>query len=272
MLDHPFVGEECDCVGDGISDTPRQSTPSKGCPVGKDSCPDYPGEDNYQNYMDYSEDACLVLFTPDQEERMRFAWEAYRAPISDGVDPDDIEVADIPPADPCSGNDASQNFILELTTDDYGDETSWTIENSMREVVVESKGFLRSEKDYEFGPYCLPPGSYAFILYDSEADSICCEWGEGSFKMILDDKVIYEGPKLITPFNKTNGIERRRRLSLEVEIDGLPRVGVEQQHRRLKGTKESKVSKGSKGSKSGEAESDEAEVLCRERVEFVIEA
>ncbi len=59
-LFHVFEGASCDGRGDKVSDTPFQSSPTFGCPVGKDSCPDAPGRDSVQNYMDYSDDAWYV--------------------------------------------------------------------------------------------------------------------------------------------------------------------------------------------------------------------
>ena len=55
-LYHPFQGETCVGPGDFISDTPKHSTPTAGCPTDppKDSCPYQPGLDSIHNYMDYS--------------------------------------------------------------------------------------------------------------------------------------------------------------------------------------------------------------------------
>lgn len=53
-LIHTFDGDDCDGPGDLVDDTPAQSGPSSGCPVGRDSCPNHPGEDPITNIMDYS--------------------------------------------------------------------------------------------------------------------------------------------------------------------------------------------------------------------------
>ncbi len=56
-LFHVFQGSSCSGSGDYVSDTPIQSTPTRGCPAGKDSCPSVAGLDSINNYMDYSSDA-----------------------------------------------------------------------------------------------------------------------------------------------------------------------------------------------------------------------
>jgi hypothetical protein len=75
-LYHTFEGGCKD--EDMVSDTPAQASASKGCPVGRDSCPDQPGLEPIHNYMDYSDDACLSEFSPGQVERMHAEWQAYR--------------------------------------------------------------------------------------------------------------------------------------------------------------------------------------------------
>lgn len=75
---HVFQGFSCRGSGDFVPDTPVQSSPSFGCPIGKDSCPDKKGLDSVHNYMDYSFDACMDHFTPKQGKRMFSRYTAYR--------------------------------------------------------------------------------------------------------------------------------------------------------------------------------------------------
>jgi Pregnancy-associated plasma protein-A len=79
FLDILGLRNGCISSGDGVSDTPRQSTATRGCPIGKDSCPFRFGLDAINNYMDYSDDACYTEFTPGQEDRMWAMWSEYRA-------------------------------------------------------------------------------------------------------------------------------------------------------------------------------------------------
>ena len=55
---------------DFCNDTPVQKDPSTICDTNKDSCPDEPGKDMIQNYMDYTNDSCMNIFTQDQFRRM----------------------------------------------------------------------------------------------------------------------------------------------------------------------------------------------------------
>lgn len=78
-LMHPFQGTDCTSRGDYVADTPAQKTPSYGCPVTKDSCPDQKGLDNVRNFMDYSDDSCYTGFSAGQRKRLMGIWKEYRA-------------------------------------------------------------------------------------------------------------------------------------------------------------------------------------------------
>ena len=63
------------CGDDGIADTPPQSTYTQGCPTGfRTSCTNGEAGDMYMNYMDYTADACMNLFTEGQKKKMLAAF------------------------------------------------------------------------------------------------------------------------------------------------------------------------------------------------------
>jgi hypothetical protein len=73
------INGDSNCGNDYCSDTPAQSSLTSGCPsttggVSAAGCgtvsPNPPGK-MYQNYMDYSDDRCMTMFTLNQKARMQ---------------------------------------------------------------------------------------------------------------------------------------------------------------------------------------------------------
>jgi PKD repeat protein len=60
-------------VDDFCNDTPEAAAANFGCPAGTNSCTAAPdaGPDMIENYMDYTDDLCMNIFTNDQKMRMR---------------------------------------------------------------------------------------------------------------------------------------------------------------------------------------------------------
>lgn len=83
-LYHIWGDDDGACTGtDYVDDTPNQANSSSGCSSGikTDKCT--PGGNGilYQDYMDYSNDNCLIMFTTEQAERMEYALTTYRSSL-----------------------------------------------------------------------------------------------------------------------------------------------------------------------------------------------
>jgi hypothetical protein len=89
-----------------IGDTPNQLGLTSDCPSGvrTDACSAIAPGINYQNYMDYTEDACYSMFTMKQADRMQWVLDNCRASLktSNGCTP--------PPA--AAGNDSRISAII----------------------------------------------------------------------------------------------------------------------------------------------------------------
>lgn len=81
--DDGYVGCHCD-GSDEVDDTPNQSVATGGCPSFPltDCCTMSSPGVMFMNYMDYSDDACLNMFTKGQVERMRAVFNMERYEMS----------------------------------------------------------------------------------------------------------------------------------------------------------------------------------------------
>ena len=73
FLNLRHIWGDSNCGNDFVSDTPTHQTSNRGCPTGQVSCS---STDMPQNYMDYTNDSCMNLFTQGQKNRMRAVLDA----------------------------------------------------------------------------------------------------------------------------------------------------------------------------------------------------
>jgi hypothetical protein len=85
-------------------------------------------------------------------------------------------------------SDTPNPVILSFTFDAYPEEIYWVIEDSTGGV------FAESATPANFGAYagleggitqnfCMPDGTYTFIIFDFYSDGICCNYGNGSYSL-----------------------------------------------------------------------------------------
>ncbi|MFK7807875.1 MAG: T9SS type A sorting domain-containing protein [Saprospiraceae bacterium] len=189
-------------VDDAVSDTPLSDASNGGCSTGHVSCGTV---DMVQNYMDYSYDACMNLFTTGQKSRMRALFEpgGFRAsllnstacgPITPPTCDDGLQNGqetgvdcggpDCPECPPCEGTDVTLTIVL----DDYPQETSWTITDAGGNTVA-SGGTYANQPDGSTIQeiICLADGCYDFTIDDTYGDGICCSEGDGSYLLVDDE-------------------------------------------------------------------------------------
>ena len=194
-LRHIWGDGNCN-ADDFVADTPTSDAANYGCATGHVSCS---STDMVQNYMDYSDDVCMNLFTEGQKTRMRalFDTNGFReslltsngcgtgtgATCNDGIQNQGETGVDCGgPCAPCSTGCSDNEVVISITLDNYPEETSWTITNSNGSTVA-SGGTYGSQPDGSTISIseCLVDGCYDFTINDSYGDGICCGYGNGSY-------------------------------------------------------------------------------------------
>lgn len=97
--------------------------------------------------------------------------------------------------------DAGESFLIcDITTDTYGFENSWRLLRNTNKGPKElysgpPEGTKYDKRQRYVGGYCLPPGTYRFIMNDLFKDGMCCSFGRGSYAGYLDRKKIFSSPE-----------------------------------------------------------------------------
>lgn len=174
-------GDDCapDCVcgacfgNDLVDDTPNQGGCRSGCPAFPQiSCGNGPDGDMYVNYMDYTDDRCMVMFTTDQSTRIDATLFGARAAIlaSDGLVPAPGPVAaDLwsqdRPTDPGSEPDPIADVM-------YMSEDIW--------VRNTDDGIAHQE---HMNPLYRPPGTGSDYVYVRVMNRSCNQSGSATLRL-----------------------------------------------------------------------------------------
>ena len=87
-------------------------------------------------------------------------------------------------------------LTVDVVTDSYPEESSWTLVNTctgqIQEMVKLSTLYDTAATSYS-NEYCVPIASYNFTMNDSYGDGVCCQNGEGSYTVIYDGVQVASG-------------------------------------------------------------------------------
>lgn len=157
------------CWGtDLVDDTPNQASEFYGCPTFPqvDACtPDSPGV-MFMNYMDYVDDACMVMFTKGQKARMRVSLDLFRSGLktSKGCEPA-VGVEEIPVISDLTiyPNPGNGRFNLELLVNNRVD-VKYLISDMIGQVLLRNEfvSHYMSNEIIDMSGY--PPGVYILHL------------------------------------------------------------------------------------------------------------
>ncbi len=171
-------GDNSNCTTDYVDDTPVQNSSTFGCPAHpQTSCSN---TKMFQNYLDYTDDACMNIFTQGQVARMNFVAEnsprRKELPNSIGSLPPTAVANDLgiktvssPTSTACSGS-----VVPSITIRNFGTNliSSAQLQLKRNNSVIETKNLLltlavNAEQQIDFLPVSISTGSvtqFEFVI------------------------------------------------------------------------------------------------------------
>jgi hypothetical protein len=197
-------------IDDFVSDTPESDASNGGCATTHVSCGSL---DMVQNYMDYSNDSCMNLFTQGQKSRMRSVLDpggsrrnlalsekcgtvVTQPTCSDGVQNGTETGVDCggTSCSPCQTACNDNELNIDIVFDNYPEETSWSIVNSSGATVASSNySTANADGSSITEKLCLPNDCYTFTISDAYGDGMCCSYGNGSYNITDQNGTITSG-------------------------------------------------------------------------------
>ncbi|MFN5355069.1 MAG: fibronectin type III domain-containing protein [Bacteroidota bacterium] len=177
---------DANCGNDQVTDTPTQQTSNYGCPTfPKVTCSNGPNGDMFMNYMDYTDDACMYMFTTGQKTRMVSSLNS--SPRSSLLS----SLGCVPPGPSCG---TPANLAASAITDTTAvitwgtvsgattysvqyrpaGSTFWNVSNSASNSVVLGGLTLGTSYEYQVRATCgTVVGNYSASSFFSTTNSLC---------------------------------------------------------------------------------------------------
>ena len=187
-LSHIWGEEEDSCSdSDGISDTPNQQTYTTACSGGIElSCDNGPYGNMYQNYMDYSHDACMNLFTHGQAAYMKAVISTSRSGLLQSLACSAAIRSDFGLAQPGDTLAVAGTSIQFAATPEGVRATAW---------LWEFEGGVPATSTLENPTVTYPrPGKYSVKLTVSNGSTSDTEVKEDFVHVTVSDLAVYPNP------------------------------------------------------------------------------
>lgn len=167
-------GDDEGCAGsDEVGDTPNQAGSNQGCPdFPSPSCDN--SSDMFMNYMDYTRDACMNLFTQGQKHRMQATLNGFRSGIlsSNGCEEPPI----IPECDTLNNITGPDGLVLMRISEVLPDENGYLAGHNShhnksyaeRYAVAEEKAVAGILFDFAVAEPGSPENTITAKIWDSD--------------------------------------------------------------------------------------------------------
>jgi gliding motility-associated-like protein len=154
-------GDAVGCGGtDYVIDTPSQSSQTSGCPIHPQ--PDCSTAKMFQNYMDFTDDACMNMFTKGQVDRMRIVLENSPRRASLLLPLEKSPIADISKI--FSPNGDGINDYWRWTNPTVYNDCTLFVFNRFGKKVFEMKSYDNSWDGHSSDGYLLEPEAYYYLI------------------------------------------------------------------------------------------------------------
>jgi len=80
---------------------------------------------------------------------------------------------------------------VEITIDNYGEETAYDIKDASGNTVMQGSGWPSNSVNSFWK--CFPSGSYTFTITDGYGDGICCSYGNGGYSLKVNGDEVASG-------------------------------------------------------------------------------
>jgi hypothetical protein len=200
---------DSNCGNDFVDDTPTHQEANYGCPnYPQVSCNNGADGDLFMNYMDYTDDACMYMFTTGQKTRMTSALLNSRSSLLNSAACGIVQINGC--TDPNAANynpEATQNdesceypclgneVTLNILTDCYADETSWQLYDQENTLIESSNDYSDFNQTQIVESFCLEEGCYTLQISDSYGDGLNgSNWScgvDGNYSMTDNDNNIF---------------------------------------------------------------------------------
>ncbi len=79
---------------------------------------------------------------------------------------------------------ACEEITIEVKPDYYGSDITWKLVDANGLTLLSGGPYADGDKTAKTSKVCLPDGCYTFKIYDSYGDGICCQYGEGYYRIV----------------------------------------------------------------------------------------
>ena len=81
---------------------------------------------------------------------------------------------------------------VSVLTDNFPSETTWIVRDQTGSILAEGGPYSQAFATYDT-TFCLPEGCYAFTVFDTFGDGICCGFGDGTYALSSNNEVLVTG-------------------------------------------------------------------------------